>query len=54
MFTDESTVAQDTKLGGLRRLKGEFIEEGTYEEEAHPNAEIALHLGRLQSIPGTR
>jgi hypothetical protein len=38
VFTDESTITQNLGLGGLWRMKTEFLEEGTHVEEAHPTA----------------
>jgi transposase len=36
IFTDESMVAQDLNMGGIWRLRGEILEEGTYEQDHHP------------------
>jgi hypothetical protein len=35
VFTDESTITQDLKFGGLWRLKNEFVPDGIYEAVAH-------------------
>jgi hypothetical protein len=36
VFTDESSVEQDLRLGGIWRRRGELIPEAVYEANAHP------------------
>jgi hypothetical protein len=36
IFTDQSMICQDLNKGGIWRRKGEFLDEGTFEQHTHP------------------